>query len=68
MAERRAIGDGREIYRKRKQTIEPVLGFIKEVLGFRRFQLRGLAKVDTAWQSVCLAYNCKRLFNLTGKD
>ncbi len=29
------------IYRKRQHTVEPVFGIIKEVLGFRRFSLRG---------------------------
>ena len=57
-----------EIYRKPKQTVEPVFGIIKEVLGFRRFHLRGLAKVETEWHLVCLAYNFKRLFNLIGND
>lgn len=33
--------EGRGIYKKRKQTVEPVFGIIKEVLGFRRFSLRG---------------------------
>ena len=68
MAERMASEESREIYRKRKQTVEPVFGIIKEVLGFRRFHLRGLAKVETEWHLVCLGYNFKRLFNLLGKD
>ena len=33
---------GRAIYSKRKATVETVFGVIKEVLGFRRFHLRGL--------------------------
>ena len=70
---RQAIADlmatemARAIYRKRKQTVEPVFGIIKEVLGFRRFHLRGLPKVETEWQLVCLSYNFKRLFNLISK-
>jgi len=32
---------GRAIYAARKQTVEPVIGIIKEVLGFRQFSLRG---------------------------
>ena len=68
MAERMASEVSKQIYRKRKQTVEPVFGIIKEVLGFRRFHLRGLAKVGTEWQLVCLAYNCKRLFKLIGND
>lgn len=55
-----------EIYKKRQQTVEPVFGIIKEVLGFRRFHLRGFSKVETEWQLVCLSYNFKRFFNLIG--
>jgi Transposase DDE domain len=33
---------GRRIYGLRKCTVEPVIGIIKEVLGFRQFSLRGL--------------------------
>ena len=36
-------------------------GWIKHVLGFRRFSLRGLAKVRGEWDLVCLALNVKRL-------
>ena len=55
---------GKELYRKRKFTVEPVFGIIKEVLGFRRFSLRGLKNVNTEWSLVALAYNFKRLFRL----
>jgi transposase len=52
---------GRRIYRLRKCTVEPVIGIIKEVLGFRQFSLRGLAAVAGEWCLVCLAFNLKRL-------
>jgi transposase len=55
---------GRAIYRQRKCTVEPVIGIIKEVLGFRQFSLRGLANVRGEWILVCLAYNIKRLHTL----
>jgi hypothetical protein len=54
----------KEIYRKRKHTVEPVFGIIKEVLGFRRFSFRGEEHIDNEWGLVCLAYNLKRMFNL----
>ena len=54
----------KKIYRKRKHTVEPVFGIIKEVLGFRRFSLRGEKNIDDEWGLVCLAYNLKRMFNL----
>jgi len=55
---------GRAIYGKRKQTVEPVFGVIKEVMGFRQFLLRGLERVGGEWDLVCLAYNIKRLHGL----
>ncbi len=55
---------GRRRYRLRQQTVEPVFGIIKQVMGFRRFMLRGIEKVSGEWQLVCLAYNCKRLHRL----
>ncbi len=55
---------GQAIYRLRKMTVEPVFGIIKEVMGFRRFSLRGKAAVNGEWALVCLAYNLKRFFRL----
>jgi hypothetical protein len=52
---------GHTIYRLRKCTVEPVIGLIKEVLGFRQFSLRGLAATAGEWGLVCLAFNLKRL-------
>jgi transposase len=52
---------GRAIYRLRKCTVEPVIGIIKEVLGFRQFSLRGLVAAAGEWTLVCLAFNLKRL-------
>lgn len=52
---------GRKFYALRKSTVEPVFGIIKEVMGFRRFMLRGLEAVQGEWTLVCIAYNLKRL-------
>jgi hypothetical protein len=52
---------GQAIYRLRKCTVEPVMGLIKEVLGFRQFSLRGLSAATGEWCLVCLAFNLKRL-------
>jgi len=57
--------EARKLYAKRKQTVEPVFGIIKAVLGFRHFHLRGLEKVSTEWSLVALAYNFKRLYALS---
>lgn len=55
---------GREIYKQRKETVEPVFGIIKSVLGLRQFLLRGLDKVSIEWNLATLAYNMKRLHKL----
>jgi transposase len=45
---------GQAIYRLRKCTVEPVIGIIKAVLGFRQFSLRGLDAADCEWCLVCV--------------
>jgi hypothetical protein len=52
---------GRAAYSLRKQTVEPVFGIIKSVMGFRQFLLRGLENVRNEWTLVCLAWNLKRM-------
>jgi len=52
---------GKRIYGLRKSTVEPVIGIIKETLGFRQVSLRGLLAAAGEWCLVCLAYNLKRL-------
>ncbi|WP_157792631.1 transposase, partial [Thiomicrospira microaerophila] len=56
--------EGRKRYALRKQTIEPVFGIIKSVMGFRTFSLRGLEAVKGEWSLVCLAWNIKRMGSL----
>ena len=55
---------GRAIYRLRKCTVEPVIGIIKETLGFRQFSLRGHEGVSGEWVLVCIAFDIKRLHAL----
>jgi transposase len=55
---------GQRIYALRKSTVEPVIGIIKEVMGFRQFSLRGLVKAAGEWSLVCLAFNFKRMHSL----
>ena len=56
---------GRALYAKRKTTVEPVFGIIKQVMGFRQFSLRGLAAVAGEWTLVTLAFNLKRMHVLS---
>jgi len=61
MSKKLATDQGRAIYRRRKAIVEPVFGWVKHVLGFRRFSLRGLDKAQNEWALVCLALNLKRM-------
>ena len=65
MRHRLRTTEGRTLYKLRQQTVEPVFGIIKSVLGFRQFRLRGKEKTSLEWTLVCLAYNLKRLHRLT---
>lgn len=64
MKHRLKTREGKALYNLRKQTVEPVFGIIKEVLGFRRFSMRGKANAELEWTLVCLSYNLKKLFTL----
>ncbi len=64
MAEKLATPAGRAAYAERKWLSEAPHGWIKHVMGFRRFSLRGLAKARGEWDLVCLALNVKRLQTL----
>lgn len=61
MAHKLKTQAGRATYALRKQTVEPVFGIIKQVMGFRQFSLRGREKVTGEWTLVCLAWNVKRM-------
>lgn len=61
MADKLATPEGRERYRERKHLIEAVIGWIKHVMGFRRFSLRGLRSTAGEWDLVCLAANLRRM-------
>jgi transposase len=61
MTHRLKIPAGRATYALRKQTVEPVFGIIKSVMGFRQFLTRGLDNVQNEWTLVCLAWNLKRM-------
>jgi len=64
MAYKLATDIGKEIYRLRKCTVEPVIGIIKEILGFRQFSLRGLIHAAGEWCLVCMAFNLKRMHSI----
>jgi len=61
MAEKLASADGQARYAERKGIVEPFNGWIKNILGFRRFSLRGLQAVRGEWDLICLATNLRRM-------
>lgn len=67
MRERMSSEQGRARYRLRAQTVEPRFGFIKHVLGIRRFMRRGVAKVKTEFSLICAAVNIKTLMAAAGR-
>jgi transposase len=61
MAQKLTTEQGREVYAQRKHLVEAVNGWIKHVLGFRQFSMRGLNAVQGEWDLVCLALNLRRM-------
>ena len=61
MQRKLATKRGRARYRKRNGPFEPVFGWVKRMLGFRAFSVRGLRKVEGEWRLVCLALNLRRM-------
>ena len=66
MKRRMKTSEGKGLYAKRKSTIEPVFGVIKQVMGFRQFLLRGVEAVQGEWNLVCIGYNLKKMYALRG--
>ena len=61
MAAKMHTEETRAAYRRRKWLAEPPNGWIKNVLGFRQFSIRGLHRVQAEWKLVCLALNLRRM-------
>lgn len=61
MRERLSTQEGKDQYRLRKQTVEPVFGQAKAGRGFRQFLRRGLEAVSAEWFLVCTASNLLKL-------
>jgi len=61
MRERLATQEGKDKYKLRKQTVEPVFGQAKAARGFRQFLRRGQQAVSAEWSLVCTAGNLLKL-------
>lgn len=51
-------------YRRRKRLAEPAIGWIKNVLGFRQFSMRGLHRAQAQWKLICMALNLRRMASM----
>jgi transposase len=61
MAQKLQSDAGKAAYRKRKWIAEPPNGWVKAVLGFRQFSVRGVHKARAEWKLVCMALNLRRM-------
>lgn len=61
MVDKMKTSEARAAYRRRKWLAEPPNGWIKNVLGFRQFSMRGLHRVQAEWKLVCMALNLRRM-------
>ena len=68
MAQKLSTPDGKACYSQRKHLVEAVNGWIKNILGFRQFSMRGLAAAKGEWDLVCLALNLRRMRPLVRFD
>ena len=56
--------ESKEVYRLRKSTVEPVIGNIKQNLGFREFLLKGLQGTKIEMNLVSIAHNLGKIWRL----
>jgi hypothetical protein len=64
MAEKMATAEAQAAYRRRKAIVEPPNAWIKHIIGFRQFSMRGLNKARAEWKLVCAALNLRRMSTL----
>ncbi len=65
MAKTMQTARGRDQYRKRNCLGEPPLAWIKSVVGFRQFSLRGIDEVSGEWDLARFAMNRKPIHKKT---
>jgi transposase len=60
-----ASDDGKARYAKRRETVEPTFGQIKEQQGARRFLRRGMRACNAEWKLLCGTHNLLKLWRHT---
>ena len=61
MQRKRETKRSQKAYKRRKVIVEPPFGWLKSVMGFRGFSMRGLSKVKGEWSLACMALNIRRM-------
>lgn len=64
LAQRFEEPENREIYKRRKARAEHPFGFIKKILGFVQFQLRGLEGAAAEASIVATCFNVRRMITI----
>lgn len=64
MAQKMSTPEAQAAYRRRKAIVEPPNAWIKHIIGFRQFSIRGLNKARAEWKLVCAALNLRRMNKL----
>lgn len=62
MRQKLLTGEGKQKYKKRMYTVEPVFGHLKHNLGYKMFHLRSLEKVRAEFKLMCIGYNLKKIW------
>jgi len=60
--ERLKTDEGKQKYKKRMYTIEPIFGHMKYNLRYMMFHLRGLEKVSREFKMMCLVFNILKIY------
>ena len=66
IAQRHECNSIRQIYDRRKAKVEHPFGYIKKVLNFRQFSLRGLAGAQAEASILATCFNLTRMISLLG--
>jgi transposase len=62
MARKLRTKAGQAVYKLRSQTVEPVFGQIKSIMGCRSFLRRGLEAVQSEWSLICACFSLRKLY------
>ena len=55
------------ILKQRIGIVEPVMAWVKHLLGFKRWTVRGIDKVRSQWAFICASINLSKLYLLWRK-